>query len=173
MDKRFAVTTTEAMMLPDYYQLPAECESETSALDASVNCTNCMTCSCENMKHVKYVSVHMMQKNKKTKHETRQICQCSHDALQSLRKEVSNVMPIHTPFTEIFSETREIYALFKEGEIAILPWRDHRFNLLIGGTEYIINQTCEISVRVVKALFAIFATAVAKAQELISFASHQ
>ncbi|KAK6735689.1 hypothetical protein RB195_018740 [Necator americanus] len=102
------------------------------------------------------------------KHETRQICQCSHDALQSLRKEVSNVMPIHTPFTEIFNDSKEIYALSKQGEITLAI----ESNLLIGGTDTII-QTCEISIRVVKALFAIFATAVAKAQELISFASHQ
>ncbi|KAK6750546.1 hypothetical protein RB195_002489 [Necator americanus] len=50
MDKRFAVTPMKAMMLPDHYQLPVECESEASVLDAFVNCTNRMICSCENMK---------------------------------------------------------------------------------------------------------------------------
>ncbi|KAK6735847.1 hypothetical protein RB195_018851 [Necator americanus] len=50
MDKRFAVTPVEAMMVPDHYQLPVECESEASALDAFMNCTNRMICSCENMK---------------------------------------------------------------------------------------------------------------------------
>ncbi|KAK6736395.1 hypothetical protein RB195_019213 [Necator americanus] len=97
MDKRFAVTPMEAMMLPDHYQLPVECESEASALDAFVNCTNRMICSCENMK-------------------APQTCQCPHDSLQNLRKEVSNVMPIRTPFTEIFSDSKEIYALSKQGE---------------------------------------------------------
>ncbi|KAK6742874.1 hypothetical protein RB195_010251 [Necator americanus] len=95
IDKRFAVTPMEAMMLPDHYQLPVECESEASALDAFVNCTNRMVCSCENMK-------------------APQTCQCPHDSLQNLRKEVSNVMPIRTPFTEIFSDSKEIYALSKQ-----------------------------------------------------------
>ncbi|KAK6760985.1 hypothetical protein RB195_022163 [Necator americanus] len=117
MDKRFAVTPMEAMMLPDQYQLPVECESEASALDAFVNCTNRMICSYENMK-------------------APQTCQCPHDSLQNLRKEVSNVMPIRTPFTEIFSDSKEIYALSKQGEITLAI----ESNLLIGGTEFIINQ---------------------------------
>ncbi|KAK6760738.1 hypothetical protein RB195_021983 [Necator americanus] len=62
MDKRFAVTPMEAIMLPDQYQLPVECESKAFALDAFVNCTNRMICSCENMK-------------------APQTCQCPHDSL--------------------------------------------------------------------------------------------
>ncbi|KAK6735712.1 hypothetical protein RB195_018754 [Necator americanus] len=131
MDKRFAVTPMEAMMLPDHYQLPVECESEASALDAFVNCTNRMICSCENMK-------------------APQTCQCPHDSLQNLRKEVLNVMPIRTPFTEIFSDSKEIYALSKQGEITLAI----ESNLLIGGTEFIINQPCEILVRGVKGCYS-------------------
>ncbi|KAK6764712.1 hypothetical protein RB195_024877 [Necator americanus] len=90
MGKRFAVTPMEAMMLPDYYQLPVECESEASAFDAFVNCTNRMICSCENMK-----------------------------AQQTLIAKKSMRSP---------SKERSIES-----------------NLLIGGTEYIINQPFEMS----------------------------
>ncbi|KAK6765367.1 hypothetical protein RB195_025332 [Necator americanus] len=123
MDKRFAVSLMEAVTLPDNYQLPVKCDSEASALDAFVNCTNLLLLEIEKL---------LLKKNLKAP----QTCQYPHDSLQNLRKEVSNVIPIRTPFTEIFTDGKEIYVLSKEEEITLAI----ECNLLISGAEYIINH---------------------------------
>ena len=131
MDKRFAIAASEAFMLPDFYQLPVECYSKTAALNSFANCTNRMICSCENLK-------------------APQSCQCPPDSLQMLRKQVANVLPIRTPFTEIHCVDKEILAFSTEGEVTLAI----ESNLLVGSKEYIIDQPCQITANEVKGCYS-------------------
>ncbi|CAJ0606944.1 unnamed protein product [Cylicocyclus nassatus] len=131
MDKRFALSSRESIILPDYYQLPVECDSEETAAEHFANCTNRMICSCENFK-------------------APQSCQCPPNSLQSLRKQVANVFPIHTSFTEINVEGNDVYAFSKEAEITLAI----QSNLMIGGAQYVIDQPCKISAGKIKGCYS-------------------
>ncbi|KAK6760857.1 hypothetical protein RB195_022068 [Necator americanus] len=67
IDRRFAVSENEALMLPNDFSLPVECELYIQAKEEFSKCENRMVCTCENLKAPR-------------------VCKCPLGSIRNLRK---------------------------------------------------------------------------------------
>ncbi|KAK6762994.1 hypothetical protein RB195_023630 [Necator americanus] len=101
MDRRFAVSENEALMLPVDFSFPVEFESYIQAKEEFSKCENRMACICKNLKAPGGYKSPL-------------------DSIRNLRKEITNVLPIKTSFREIKLARR---IATSDGYIADVPRR--------------------------------------------------
>ncbi|KAK6763356.1 hypothetical protein RB195_023891 [Necator americanus] len=130
MDRRFAVSENDALMLPNDFSLPVECESYIQAKEEFSKCKNRMVCTCENLKPPRG-------------------CKCPLGSIRNLRKEITNVLPSGTPFTEIRLEEGNINAYTHQHETNIVIESSPMFN----SAHYIIEQSCGITFEEIKGCY--------------------
>ena len=122
LNTRYALSNSEAFIVPDQVRLPVKCSTYEMALNSFRNCTNNMICACEGSK-------------------TRSTCNCPVDSIDSIRQETENRLPLLTPTMELIAINNSVTASSDIGEVTVLV----ESNLLIDSAEFIIEQTCEIS----------------------------
>ncbi|KAK6734804.1 hypothetical protein RB195_018159 [Necator americanus] len=130
MDRRFAVSENEALMLPNHFSLPVECESYIQAKEEFSKCENHMVCTCENLKAPRG-------------------CKCPLGSIRNERKEITNVLPIKTPFTEIRLEEGNINAYTHQHETTIVL----ESSLMFNSAHYIIEQSCDVTFEEIKGCY--------------------
>ncbi|KHJ85052.1 integrase core domain protein, partial [Oesophagostomum dentatum] len=122
LNTRYAMSNSEAFIVPDQVKLPVKCGTHEMALNNFRNCTNNMICACEGAK-------------------TRATCNCPVDSIDSIRQEAANRLPLLTPTMELTAVNNSITAASDIGEVTVLV----ESNLLIDSSEFIIEQKCEIN----------------------------
>ncbi|KIH53329.1 hypothetical protein ANCDUO_16545 [Ancylostoma duodenale] len=122
MDRRFASAAHEALMIPNGYELPVECESKAVATHEFNSCTNRMVCACSSFK-------------------TPKSCHCSGKTIRNIREDTSNVLPINTQTMQIIMEEGELQALTNEGEITLAV----QSNFMVEFDQYVVDLPCAIT----------------------------
>ncbi|KAK6729584.1 hypothetical protein RB195_006557 [Necator americanus] len=97
MDRSFAIAKDDALLMPHYDQFPVVCPNESVALENFSQYSNQTFCVCENL-------------------ETPNTCHCIDMSMKSLKSDVSNQLPIETPYMRITREDMEIQIDSQEGE---------------------------------------------------------
>ncbi|KAK6764121.1 hypothetical protein RB195_024445 [Necator americanus] len=130
MYRRFAVSENEPLMLPNDFSLSVECESHIQTKEEFSKCENHMVCTCENLKAPRR-------------------CKCPLGSIRNLRKEITNVLPIKTPFTELRLEEGNINAYTHQHETTIVLDSSLMFN----SAHYIIEESCDITFEEIKGCY--------------------
>ncbi|KHJ88957.1 hypothetical protein OESDEN_11238 [Oesophagostomum dentatum] len=119
LDRRFATTQTETLVIPENYRLPVECENLEMAKSQFRNCTNRMICACEGAK-------------------TLEMCNCPDDSILDVRNSIANRLPTITPTMEMTATDNEIKAFSHEGEVLI----SIESALFLNSANFIVDQPC-------------------------------
>ncbi|KAK6030959.1 hypothetical protein OSTOST_02896 [Ostertagia ostertagi] len=113
LHSRFAVTSNEILAVPEGYKFPVECYTREQASRSFHLCKNRMICNCD------------------VSHEPTR-CDCPTHSIWRIRKDVSNVFPISTPFVRITGENESIIAHSTKEEMTI----SIESKLMKGSAEY-------------------------------------
>ncbi|RCN34507.1 hypothetical protein ANCCAN_19646 [Ancylostoma caninum] len=123
LNSRYAISDTEAFVVPDQYRLPVKCETHEMAFSHFRNCTNDMVCACEGAK-------------------THSTCNCPSDSIQTIRLDPSNRLPVTTPSLEIAMVSESLIASSDVGEFTLTVESE----MLIDSTEVVIDQPCMVEI---------------------------
>ncbi|CAJ0604521.1 unnamed protein product [Cylicocyclus nassatus] len=122
LDRKIAISNKEALLLPEGYELAAKCATYQSAAKDFKNCANQMICSCEDA-------------NGAIK------CHCPQMSIRDVKNDITNVFPIHTPFTSLQKRDKELFVKTMQGEVVVsLESRS-----LKNSAEYLLEQDCKLN----------------------------
>ncbi|VDK43992.1 unnamed protein product [Cylicostephanus goldi] len=123
LHRRFAVSETNALSIPEGCKLLVECPSATTALSNFKSCANRMICACIG-----------------TSPPTR--CDCPNENIWDIEADQSNKLPTITPFSETFVYGSSIVTTTQEAEVTVKI----ESKLLLDSGHYTLDQECKVSV---------------------------
>ncbi|CAJ0604951.1 unnamed protein product [Cylicocyclus nassatus] len=122
LDRKIAISNKEALLLPEGYELAAKCATYQSAAKDFKNCANQMICSCEDANGAIR-------------------CHCPQMSIRDVKNDITNVFPIHTPFTSLQKRDKELFVKTMQGEVVVsLESRS-----LKNSAEYLLEQDCKLN----------------------------
>lgn len=121
LSRRFALSQTDSLLIPDRFSLPVECPHLSGATSQFKDCLNRMICACRGT-------------NPPTK------CECPKENIYDIKNDVSNHLPILSPFFNLNRDHDDLFLTTDEGEITILV----NSKIMLDSADFILEQECEI-----------------------------
>ncbi|VDL84707.1 unnamed protein product [Nippostrongylus brasiliensis] len=123
LTRKFAIANPVTLVIPEDYRIPVQCATHKEASEHFAKCKNTMICECD-------AEVSPAR------------CNCPKESIEYITNDISNVLPVSTPFIKLISENGIVTALSRREEITVLV----ESNIVQDSAEYVVQQKCQITI---------------------------